>query len=67
MPIVSNSSNIYSHDSSDEDDGTILKTVQINKKPTAPVKDDRPIKPMKANIESSFNEDGNQKKTRKQF
>ena len=59
MPIVSNSSNKYSFDSSDDEDGTILKTVQNNKKTsTPPVKDDRPIKPMKANIESSFNEDG---------
>lgn len=61
MPVVSN---LYSHDSSDDEDGTILKTVQNNKnnnnyqQKLAPVKDDRPIKPMKANIESSFNEDG---------
>ena len=63
---MQNASNIYSHDSSqddDDDDGTILKTVQNNKvnipkASTPPFKDDRPIKPMKANIESSFNEDG---------
>lgn len=59
LPIVSSSSNKYSFDSSDDEDGTILKTVQNNKKTSSPpVKDDRPIKPMKANIESSFNEDG---------
>jgi hypothetical protein len=61
MPVVSNTSKINAYDSSD-DEGTILKTVQNNKinasKPSNPVKDDRPIKPMKSNIESSFNEDG---------
>lgn len=58
----------YQHEkshSSDEDEGTVLKTVQANKYPmpkpskTVAFKDERPIKPLTTKIEAaSFTEDG---------
>jgi len=59
----SNESNDSHEENESDDDGTILKTVQDFKNRTSdakmPKSDDRPIAPLKTNIQStSFNEDG---------